>query len=130
MYVCAALLIVTGIAWLVFDTWVRVDGEFGPGHHPVERWLLVAHGVGAYLFLAVLGAMVPVHILMGWRTRRSLWSGFGVAGLCTLLSLSALGLYYAGGDAIRGWTSLIHWTTGLLFIPIIVIHIIMGLRHR
>lgn len=130
VYAGASLLVGTGMAWLAFDRWVRVDGVFGPEHHPAEHWVLIAHGVGAYLFLVVVGAMIPVHFLMGWRTRRNLVSGISVAGLCAILGLTALGLYYFGDELLRGWTSFIHWTVGLLFLPVIIIHILNGLKSR
>lgn len=130
VYIGAGLLIATGVAWLYFDWWVRVEGEFGPEHHPAEHWLLIAHGVGAYLFLVVVGAMIPVHVMMGWRTRRNLVSGFSVAGFCAVLGLSALGLYYVGDELLRGWTSVVHWTAGLIILPLLLIHIVNGLKSR
>src|SRR5207244_1641648 len=51
VYATLGALIATGIAWLLFDWFVRVNGEFGPGHHPAEHWTLIAHGVAAYAFL-------------------------------------------------------------------------------
>jgi hypothetical protein len=130
VYISAILLILTGIAWLAFDWWVRVEGDFGPEHHPAEHWLLIAHGASAYLFLLVVGAMIPVHFLMGWRSRRNLVSGIGVASLCALLALSALGLYYVGEEVLRGWTSFIHWTVGLIFLPVLAVHIVNGWNSR
>lgn len=130
VYVSATALILTGIAWLIFDTWVRVEGDFGPEHHPAEHSLLIAHGVCAYLFLIVAGAMIPVHLLMGWRSRRSLVSGISIASLCAALGLTALALYYVGDELIRSWTSLIHWIVGLVFVPVLLVHVIQGLRTR
>jgi hypothetical protein len=127
-YTCAAALIATGLAWLAFDWWVRVEGEFGLEHHPAQSWLLIAHGIGAYAFLIVAGAMIPVHIVMGWRTRRNLWSGLTLVGLCTLLALTALGLYYIAADNARSWTSLIHWIMGLAVVPVLLVHAIRGRR--
>jgi hypothetical protein len=75
VYFSFGLLLVTGIAWLVFDTWIRVPGDFGPEHHPGEHWMLIAHAIGAYAFLLILGAMIPVHIPLGWHQRRNLKSG-------------------------------------------------------
>ena len=130
VYIGAALLIGTGLAWLAFDSWVRVEGDFGPEHHPAEHWLLIAHGIGAYLFLVVIGAMIPVHFLVGWRTRRNRWSGICVATLCAVLGFTALGLYYFGDELLRGRTSLIHWIIGIIFAPALLVHVIRGLRAR
>lgn len=128
VYVTAAALIATGLGWLALDWWVRIEGEFGAEHHPAEHWLLIVHGIGAYAFLVVAGAMIPVHVVMGWRTRRNLWSGLSLAGLCILLGLSALGLYYIGADSARSWTSQMHWMAGLVGLPILLIHAIRGRR--
>lgn len=130
VYFSATALILTGIAWLVFDTWVRIEGDFGPEHHPAEHWLLIAHGVCAYLFLIVVGAMIPVHFLMGWRIRRNLVSGISIASLCAALSLTALALYYVGDELMRSGASLIHWIVGLVFVPVLLVHVIQGLRTR
>ncbi|HEX6660328.1 MAG TPA: hypothetical protein VF067_00435, partial [Sphingomicrobium sp.] len=53
VYLAFAVLLVTGVAWLVLDSWVRVQGEFGPEQHPAEHWVLIAHGIGAYIFLLI-----------------------------------------------------------------------------
>jgi len=128
VYLSLGGLTVTGLLWLVFDQWVRVEGEFGPEHNPAQSWLLTAHGVLAYAFLIVAGAMIPVHIILGWRTRRNLWSGISVASLCLILATSALGLYYLGEDAARSWASLTHWSLGIAVLPIFLIHALKGRR--
>lgn len=130
VYIGVGVLGATGIAWLSLDWWVRIEGEFGAEHHPAQHWLLVAHGVGAYLFVIVIGAMIPVHMVMGWRTRRNLISGLSLAGFCAALGLSALCLYYVGDELFRGWASTVHWIVGLAFIPMAAIHIIKGLASR
>ncbi|MEO7564756.1 MAG: hypothetical protein ABIR63_03265, partial [Sphingomicrobium sp.] len=65
------MLLATGLAWLALDSWVRIAGEFGPEPHPVQRWMLIVHGVGAYSFLALAGMLIPVHIPLGWRQGRN-----------------------------------------------------------
>ena len=30
IYLTFGLLVVTGVAWLILDRWVRIEGEFGP----------------------------------------------------------------------------------------------------
>lgn len=123
VYVSFGLLLATGIAWLVFDTWVRVQGDFGSEHHPAEHMVLIAHAIGAYAFLIILGAMIPVHIPLGWNQRRNLVTGVILVAVCALLGLTALGLYYVGEDRVRDWTSLIHWTVGLGALPALLLHV-------
>ena len=50
VYFSGAMLLITGIAWLILDKWVRTEGEFGPEHHPAEHLMLIAHAIGAYAF--------------------------------------------------------------------------------
>jgi len=128
VYLSLGGLIVTGILWLLFDQWVRVEGEFGPEHHAAQSWLLTGHGVLAYGFLIVAGAMIPVHIILGWRLRKNLWSGISLASLCLILAVSALGIYYLGEDAARSWASLMHWSLGIAVLPIFLIHALKGRR--
>jgi hypothetical protein len=128
VYVALGLLITTGVVWLLLDAFVRVPGDFGPEHHPAEHWMLIAHGVGAYAFLIVGGAMIPVHITMGWNTRRNLKSGLTLAGTYLLLAVTALGLYYLGDEIQRHWVSIAHWSVGLLALPILLLHALRGQR--
>src|SRR5262249_15312935 len=41
VYSTSALLLVTGIAWLLLDRLGKVDGEFGPEPSPALPWLLL-----------------------------------------------------------------------------------------
>jgi len=128
VYVSFGLLAATGIAWLPLDWFVRVAGEFGPEHHPAEHWVLIAHGVAAYVFLIVAGAMIPVHVTLGWNTRRNLKTGLTLAGVLLLLAVTALGLYYLGDEDSRAWVSIIHWSVGLVAALVLLIHALIGRR--
>lgn len=128
VYASFGLLVATGIAWLLLDSFVRVAGEFGPEHHPFQQRALIAHGVLAYGFLVVAGAMVPVHVTLGWNIRRNLRSGLTLAGTFLLLAASGLGLYYLGDEVSRHWVSIVHWTIGLLAGLILLIHALRGRR--
>jgi hypothetical protein len=130
VYLSFGLLLVTGIAWLIFDTSVRTAGEFGPEHHPAEHWMLILHAIGAYAFLVIVGALIPVHIPLGWRQGRNRVSGVTVASVCIVLGLTALGLYYIASDVARSWTSLIHWTVGIAALPLLLIHVLRGRSSR
>jgi hypothetical protein len=130
VYVTLGLLIATGIVWLLLDNFVRIEGEFGPEHHPAVQLVLIAHGVAAYAFLIIGGAMIPVHITLGWNTKRHLKSGLTLAGTCLILALTALGLYYVGDETSRNWVSIVHWVLGLVAIPALVIHALIGRRSR
>ena len=127
VYSSFVVLLLSGVVWLILDRWVRVAGEFGPEHHPAEHVSLILHAIGAYAFLVILGAMIPVHIPLGWNLRRNRISGAVLLTIFSLLSLTALGLYYVGEDTLRSSTSLIHWVVGLIAVPGLLIHV---MRNR
>lgn len=130
VYLSFGLLLATGLAWLVLDHWVRVAGEFGPEHHPAEHWMLIFHAVGAYAFLVIVGAMIPVHIPLGWNQRRNRLSGVTLVGILALLGLTALGLYYIGEDTLRASTSLVHWVVGIVAVPGLLLHVTRNRTRR
>lgn len=128
VYLTLGLLIASGVAWLVLDNFARSAGEFGPEHHPAERWALVFHGIIGYVFLVVAGAMIPVHIRLGWHLGRHRWTGSTLASTCVLLTLTALGLYYLGDELSRHWVSIVHWSLGLFAVPALLVHALRGRR--
>lgn len=128
VYTSFGLLFATGVAWLLLDSFVRITGEFGPEHHPAEPWALMTHGIVAYAFLVVAGAMIPVHITLGWNTRRNLKSGLTLTGTLLLLASTALGLYYNGDEVGRHWVSVVHWGVGLVALPALMVHALRGRR--
>lgn len=130
VYLSFGLLFATGIAWLVFDRWVRAAGDFGPEHHPAEHWMLIVHAIGAYAFLVILGAMIPVHIPLGWNQRRNRVSGVALLGFLALLSMTALGLYYIGEDTLRASISLAHWVVGIVALPGLLLHVTRNRTRR
>lgn len=130
VYVSFGLLIATGIAWLLLEHFVRVQGEFGAEPHPAEHIALILHGVGAYAFLVVGGTMIPVHVTLGWNTKRNFTTGIIFVAVLLLLTLTALGLYYLGDDVLRPRVSLVHWIAGLVALPLLLLHALRGRRTR
>ena len=124
IYLGFGLLFSTGVIWLLLDWFVRVPGEFGPEHHPAQHWSIIIHGISAYFFLATMGSLLPLHIKLGWILGQHRWSGSALAGTLLLLSLTALGLYYAADDLSRSWTSIVHWCVGLLALVTILLHVL------
>lgn len=128
VYVSLGALTLTGLVWLGLDWGVRVEGEFGPERHPAEHWALIAHGIAAYAFLVVGGAMIPVHVKLGWSLERNKVSGLWLGVGSVVAAITALGLYYLGGDGSRSIASLAHWLVGLVLIPALIIHAVRGRR--
>src|SRR6516165_12761889 len=57
-------------------------------------------------------------------TARCFWAPFGI------LSVTGYGLYYAGGESLRAWTSWIHLAVGLALPLLLILHIWLGKRKR
>ena len=130
IYGTAALLVVTGVAWLLLDRFGKVQGEFGAEPNPALPWLLMSDGIAAYAF-AIVGAMlVPVHMRLGWNSGRNRLSGLVLVGISLFLVLSGLGLYYSTSEAIRAAVSLTHWLVGLAIPVAILVHLMRGKGSR
>ena len=128
MLTLSALLLITGIAWLVLDTFYTFDGEFGPRHHPLQAWMLPAHGLFAMAMLIALGGMLPNHVRRFWQAHCN--RGAGLALLALLLTLSFTGylLYYLGDEYWRPTTATLHWIVGLLMVLALPLHMVLGRR--
>ena len=68
---------------------------------------------------ASLGARVGIVV-----TGRRSFGSFGI------LTITGYGLYYAGGERLRAWTSWIHLAVGLALPLLLILHIWLGKRTR
>ncbi len=130
IYWVSALLMASGLGWLIAHYFLATAGEFGETHHFSEPWWLKLHGALAMVFLIVFGALLPAHAFRAWRLNKNRKSGAVIMGITVILVVSAYGLYYAGGDVLRDWLGVIHWVTGLMAAAGLTVHIWMGKRTR
>ncbi len=119
----------TGAAWAWLHYLVDAPNEFG-APSLAEIWLLKIHGAAAMGICVLLGTLLPLHINFAWRAGRNLRTGLSLLGLLLFLSGTGYGLYYVGGDTLRTWTSQAHLWTGLLFVPLLLIHGWRGRKSR
>jgi hypothetical protein len=99
----------------------QVAGEFGPETNRFEPWSLRLHGGFAAMALALLGSLLPMHIVPGLRSSPGQWLDH--AGDLGVLALSGYLLYYVGGDGLRQTVSLAHWIIGLWLPLSLLIHL-------
>ena len=130
IYVTVGLLTLTGIAWLLLDNFGKVEGEFGPEQNPALPWLLLGHGVFAYIFLVVAAMLLPVHVRLGWNAVRNRKSGLTLLIVSAFLALTALVLYYASAEGFRGLSSTLHWIVGIGFSLLLIVHVVRGKGSR
>ena len=126
LYATGALLVLSGILWLVFHYFVRTEGEFGPTLHPLEPWWLRLHGMAAAAFLIGFGSVLPGHVRRAWGAARNRITGTIFFAVMLTLILSGYLLYYVGSDAVRSVMSIAHWAIGLGLPLLAVWHIWRG----
>jgi hypothetical protein len=88
--------------------------------------ILIAHGATAYLFTLLLGAVMPVHIKSGWKSKRNRISGSLMIAVMALLLVSGLFLYY-GADT-REAALWVHWVIGCGLVLLFPAHYLLGKR--
>ena len=122
------MLFLTGAGWLVADWQKDISGD--------EIWqqaiayLLMVHGGAAMVTLLLLGALVPLHLRRGWRSRKNRVSGSVMVTFNAVLIMTAFGLYYLGSETLRPWMSWIHIAAGVCLLLSFPVHIFMGRRER
>ena len=128
-YAISASVFATGAAWAWLHYFGTSPNEFGPSS-PAESWMLKAHGAAAMAVLVLLGTLLPMHIKFAWRAGRNLRTGLSLLGLFGFLALTGYGLYYAGGERFRFWTSTAHIWIGLALPAIMLVHVWRGKKTR
>lgn len=122
------MLFLTGAGWLVADWQKDISGD--------EIWqqaiayLLMVHGGAAMVTLLLLGALVPLHLRRGWRSRKNRVSGSVMVTFNAVLIMTAFGLYYLGSETLRPWMSWMHIAAGVCLSLSFPVHILMGRRER
>lgn len=108
-----ALSFLTGSCWFILHQWFQIEGEFGPEKHPLEPWLIQAHGASAFITLIGFGYLLSTHIHVAWRTKRNRVLGILLVANLVLLILSGWLLYYVGVETLRECISMAHLALGL-----------------
>ncbi|HEY6256474.1 MAG TPA: hypothetical protein VIY51_11850 [Xanthobacteraceae bacterium] len=121
-------LFITGGAWLAADQ--LKESANGDLWQEAGSYLLTLHGGAAMVSLMLLGALVPLHVAPGWRSRRNRLAGAAMVMFNAALVMTAFGLYYAGSELLRPWISDIHIGFGLSLPALFLIHVVAGRRRR
>jgi len=111
-------LSLSGGAWLLLHYYGQQPGDFGPEMNPLEPLMMKLHGFVLIPALLGIGGMLVAHIPKGWTHEHQRIAGIALCVVLLALTVSGYMLYYVGGEAVREWTSLIHWVVGLA-LPII-----------
>lgn len=136
LYASSGLLWLSGTGWLVAHYWLPRPSGLAELPHPAEPWSLRLHGAALLVFLLSVGALLPQHVVRGWRGRAEADIGaHWHSGLWTLLAIAVLtltgyGLYYLGDERLRAAVSVVHWSVGLVGAAALVTHAWLGHRRQ
>lgn len=124
LYTTGALLLLSGVAWLVLHYALNNGGL----PNPLEAWTLRLHGLAAFGGLFMLGVLGGSHVPRGWHmSRRQRWvqqRGTGVAllALGAVLSLTGYLLYYFAPEALRPTLGWLHAGIGVAMAGVFLVH--------
>ncbi len=130
MYATFGALFLSGAGWMLLRAGGANGDELGSARGTAATWLLKIHGAAAMAALVLLGTLLLGHVRSAWQARRNQGSGAGIFATCAVLALTGYGLYYAGGERLRGVVSEIHDWIGLAFPAVIAWHVWRGTRKR
>jgi hypothetical protein len=125
LYAVLALLFFSGAAWAYFNYFLTAE-DFAAS----KTWALRIHGAAAMVTLVLIGTILTAHVRFAWRAGRNRSNGSLFLGTFGILTVTGYGLYYAGGERLRAWTSWIHLGIGLALPILLVVHILLGKRTR
>ncbi|MBA3582122.1 MAG: hypothetical protein H0W44_06685 [Gammaproteobacteria bacterium] len=126
LYLASLGLMVTGIAWLWFHYFDRLEDEYGSMPHPLEYVVLQWHGVWAFLFIFLFGSLLNGHMRQAWALGRNRIAGSLLLTNLLILTVTACLLYYASHEMLRDYASVVHWLAGLLAGVCLPLHIMLG----
>jgi MFS family permease len=127
LYAVLALVFLSGVAWAYWNYLAASPGDF---EMSAKTWAMKIHGAAAMAVLVLVGVLLNEHVRLAWRARRNRANGSVFLSAFAFLTITGYGLYYAGGERLREWTSWIHLAIGLVLPILLLIHIFLGRRTR
>jgi hypothetical protein len=91
--------------------WLLLHDVSGDEWSESARVLLTLHGISSYALLLAIGSLLPLHVRSGWRRGRNIVTGVLVTAAFTILSATALMLYY-GGEEVQIVAKWVHLAIG------------------
>ncbi|MGE5208088.1 MAG: hypothetical protein ACM3KL_02030 [Alphaproteobacteria bacterium] len=122
-----ALLFLSGAAWAYWNDLVPSPSDL---EISAKAWAMKIHGAAAMAILVLIGMLLTGHVRSAWRAQRNRGNGLLFLIAFAVLTVTGYGLYYAGGESLRAWTSWIHLGVGLALPFLLIVHIWLGKRTR
>ncbi|WP_426411212.1 hypothetical protein [Bradyrhizobium ganzhouense] len=123
VFVTVAMVALSGLLWFVLHDMLAEDWSES------TRILLTLHGVTSYALLVAIGSLLPLHVRAGWLRRRNLVTGILVTASMTVLSVTALVLYY-GSEETQVVAKWVHLAVGCCCILLFLAHAFLKTSPR
>lgn len=127
LYAVLALVFFSGVAWAYWNYLAASPADFAIS---AKAWAMKIHGAAAMAVLVLVGMLLNEHVRLAWRARRNRANGSVFLSGFAFLTITGYGLYYAGGERLRAWTSWVHLAIGLVLPILLLIHILLGRKTR
>src|SRR4026207_2159799 len=127
LYAVLALVFLSGVVWAYWNYLVASPGDF---EMTAKTWAMKVHGGAAMTVLVLIGMLLNAHVRFAWRADRNRANGSIFLSAFAVLTITGYGLYYAGSERLRAWTSWLHLVVGLALPILLLIHIFLGKRTR
>jgi len=127
LYAVLGVLFLSGAAWGYWNDLALSPGDFEAS---AKAWAMKIHGASAMAILVLIGTVLTAHVRFAWRAGRNRMNGSVLLSAFGVLTVTGYGLYYAGGERLRAWTSWIHLAVGLVLPVFLLVHILLGKRTR
>jgi cation transport ATPase len=92
--------------------------------------MAAAHAILSLLMVGIIGALWSIHMRMGWKRRRNYLTGFSLLVIMVLLGVTAIGIYYLGGEQASVFSSVGHAVMGVAIPFVLAIHIAIARGHK
>lgn len=122
-YILLASCWITGIGFFVLDTWLIVEGEFGPEKHFLQLPSLQVHAATAFFIMVFFGGFFFGHMPRARKVPHSQTSGWILLSALGYLIFSAYLLYYIGNESIRFYVMYSHLIIGVLLPIMLACHL-------
>ena len=84
------------------------------------------HVFVSFLIVMALGAIWHLHMRIGLRKGKNVYSGLFLVGSLLVLTLTGVGVLYFGNERMSVFSSLSHLAAGLLLMALFIYHYIKG----
>ena len=128
IYGLTAVLVLSGLAWLVVVYLLAPPGEPTPAPHRLAGPLLIAHGIAAYAALFAYALVGHAHMRTGWRVPALRSAAFWLCAIVASLASTGLGLYYVATEGVVSFVRWAHVAAGVLLPWLLGLHIVRGRR--